>query len=159
MFGYRYEKRSPVPALYNFSYIFLANQYFHYYGIFYLGCSEISTIPLVFIDLAGFFPPQAGTPYDAFVGGLCGPLFAVTFTIYRVVLWWKVGYQMFSDIFAVLKNGMAEKERPGRNHVLYVMMVLNLLLGLLQLFWFRIILVEAGKVLGITESPHEDKDL
>lgn len=130
----------------------LNNQYFHYYGIFYLGCSEISTIPLVAIDVAGFFPPVPGSTFDQFVNGFCGPAFAVTFTIYRVILWWIVGYQMFQDIFVVLRNGMAHKLRPGRNHVLYVMMILNLLLGLLQLYWFQIILAEAAKVLGFTAT-------
>lgn len=76
----------------------------------------------------------------------------MTFTIYRVILWWIVGYQMFQDIFVVLRNGMAHKLRPGRNHVLYVMMILNLLLGLLQLYWFQIILAEAAKVLGFTAT-------
>jgi hypothetical protein len=123
-------------------------QYFHYYGIFYLGCSEISTIPLLAIDVAGFFPPEPGSLFEQFVSGVCGPAFAVTFTFYRVILWWIVGVQMYTDIFAVLKNGMAKKLRPGRNHVLYVMMILNLLLGLLQLYWFQIILAEAAKVLG-----------
>lgn len=56
---------------------------------------------------------------------------------------------MFKDIFYVIKNGTANKMRPGRNHVLYVMMALNFLLGLLQLYWFQIILVEALKVIGI----------
>ncbi len=134
-------------------------QYFHFYGIFYLGCSEISTIPLVFIDLARFFPPETGTSYDTFVNGICNPLFAVSFTVYRVILWWSVGYQMFSDIVAVLSNGSAKKMRPARNHVLYVMMTLNILLGLLQLYWFQIILAEVGKVLGLTKDQGEKQDL
>lgn len=134
-------------------------QYFHYYGIFYLGCSEVSTIPLVFLDLAKFFPPQPDTPFEHFVNGLCGPAFAVTFTFYRVIQWWIVGYQMFSDIFAVVKDGSANKLRPGRNHVLYVMMALNLLLGLLQLYWFQIILGEAVKVLGFENASDVKEEL
>ena len=66
---------------------------------------------------------------------------------------------MFSDIIAVLRNGTAQKMRPGRNHVLYVMMTLNLLLGLLQLYWFQIILVEAGKVLGLTSVDGDRQEL
>lgn len=66
---------------------------------------------------------------------------------------------MFSDITTVLKNGTAKKMRPGRNHVLYVMMILNLLLGLLQLYWFQIILVEAGKVLGLTSQDGNRQEL
>ena len=120
--------------------------------VFYLGCSEISTIPLIAIDLAKFFPPLPETNYDFLVNGISGPLFAVTFIYYRVLLWWPVGYQMFKDIFHVIKNGEANKQRPGRNHVLYVMMLLNFFLGLLQLFWFRTILIEAMKVLGLDST-------
>jgi hypothetical protein len=62
---------------------------------------------------------------------------------------------MFKDIFGVLNDGTASKMRPGRNHVLYVMMGLNLLLGFLQLYWFSIILEEAMKVLGISSEPDD----
>ena len=51
-----------------------------------------------------------------------------------------------------MRNGLADKVRPGRNHVLYVMMVMNLLLTGLQLYWFQIILSEAAKVLGFTDT-------
>jgi hypothetical protein len=131
--------------------------------VFYLGCSEISTIPLVAVDLAKFFPPLPGTKYDFLVGAICGPLFAVTFTYYRIISWWTVSFQMFRDIFHVMRNGMADKLRPGRNHVLYVMMALNVLLGALQLYWFSIILEEAAKVVGIgtstTTATHSASDL
>lgn len=59
---------------------------------------------------------------------------------------------MFSDIAHVRKNGMADRLRPGRNHVLYVMMALNLALGFLQLFWFGIVLQEAAKVFGFSDA-------
>jgi hypothetical protein len=36
---------------------------------------------------------------------------------------------------------------------------LNVLLGLLQLYWFQIILAEAGKVLGLTTDKGEKQDL
>ena len=99
--------------------------------------------------MAKFFPPLPDTPYDFVVNGICGPLFAATFIYYRVILWWYVGYQMFTDIIHVMKNGTANKLRPGRNHVLYVMMTLNVCLGLLQLYWFTIILEEAVAFLGL----------
>jgi TLC domain len=113
----------------------------------------------VAIDLAKFFPPEAGTNYDFLVQAICGPLFALTFIVYRVILWWTVGYRMFSDIFCVLRNGSANKERPGRNHVLYVMMILNLLLGALQLYWFTIILGEAVEFLGHRVGSPEGQEL
>jgi hypothetical protein len=117
----------------------------------------------VAIDLAKFFPPEPGSNYDFVVGAICGPLFAITFTYYRMILWGFVGYQMFRDIFHVLRNGNANKMRPGRNHVLYVMMTLNLLLGALQLYWFSIILGEAVEFLGIgktaVEKPLDGQEL
>jgi len=66
---------------------------------------------------------------------------------------------MFSDIFTVLRNGMAKKLRPGRGHVMFVMMLLNILLGLLQLYWFQIILAEARKFLGFTSDDKGEQDL
>jgi hypothetical protein len=104
------------------------------------------------MDLAKYFPPVPGSSFDFFVGTICGPLFAMAFVYYRVFLWWKVGYQMFRDIFHVLGNGMADKLRPGRNHVLYVMMALNLVLGFLQLYWFGMILKEAAKMVGLADD-------
>jgi TLC domain len=108
--------------------------------------------------MAKFFPPVPGSSYDFWVQAVCGPLFAITFTYYRVILWWSVGHQMFRDIFHVLQNGAAEKMRPGRNHVLYVMMILNLLLGALQLYWFSIILREAVEFLGLGGAKDDDQE-
>jgi hypothetical protein len=55
---------------------------------------------------------------------------------------------MFHDIFHVRKSGMARRLRPGRDHVLFVMMALNILLGALQLYWASLILGEAVSFLG-----------
>lgn len=55
---------------------------------------------------------------------------------------------MFYDIFHVRNNGMARRLRPGRDHVLVVMMALNVLLGALQLYWASIILGEAAIFFG-----------
>lgn len=125
----------------------LDNQYLHYYGVFFLGLSEFSSIFLVFVDVAKFFPPTPGTYYDTWVNMVCGPLFVVTFFYYRVFLWWKVSYLLWSDALTVLRNGVAEKLRPGRSYVLYIFLTLNPILGVLQLYWFGIILNEVHKVL------------
>ena len=114
--------------------------------VFFLGCSEISGIFLVLIDVARFFPPVPDTTFDFLVGAIAGPLFAVAFFYYRILLWWKVSYLMWTDCMTCLHNGMANKLRPGRNHVIYTMMVSNLGLGLLQIYWFSIILGEAKKL-------------
>jgi hypothetical protein len=101
------------------------------------------------MDMANFFPPETGTNFHFFIGAVCGPLFAITFTYYRVIAWWGVSRQMFEDSMYVLNSGISDKLRPGRNHVLYVMMTLNLLLGLMQLYWFQMIVGEALKLVGV----------
>jgi hypothetical protein len=122
--------------------------------VFYLGLTEVSSIFLVFIDLAKYFPPSPGTKFDTFVGGICGPLFVITFAYYRVWMWWRVSFQLWKDALSAIHSGMAEKMRPGKSFVLYIFLTINILLGLLQLYWFRFIIGETIKVLAGEE--HED---
>jgi hypothetical protein len=136
------------------SYFSLEYQYLQYYGVFYLGLTEVSSIFLVFIDLAKYFPPASGSSFDTFVGGICGPLFVITFFYYRVWMWWKVSFQLWKDALNAIHSGMAEKMRPEKSFVLYIFLTINILLGLLQLYWFRFILGETAKVLAGEE--HED---
>ena len=98
------------------------------------------------IDIAQFFPPLEGSNFDLLVGLIAGPMFALCFTNYRIWMWWQVSVQMYNDIYHVMTNGMADKLRPGRNHVLHIMWIGNLVLGLLQIYWWTIILEEAKKV-------------
>lgn len=128
------------------SYFSLEYQYLHYYGIFYLGLSEVSSISLVLINLAKHFPPTAGSPFHMFVEFICGPLFVITFFYYRVVLWWKVNALLWSDALVVIQNGMAEKLRPGKSFVLYAFLAFNIPLSILQLYWFWLIVDESAKV-------------
>lgn len=126
---------------------FPCQQYLHYYGVFYLGLTEVSSIFLVFIDTSKYFPPDPGSLFDRFVG-ICGPSFVVTFFYYRVLLWWNVSYLLWSDALHVMQSGMAEKQRPGKSFVLCLFLSINIILGVLQLYWFRIIMGEAAKVLA-----------
>lgn len=127
------------------SWFSLSYQVLHYYGIFFLGCSEFSSIFLVFIDLGRYFPPTAGSPYDLFIS-VCQPAFLVSFGWYRIILWWKVSLLLWKDVLYVLKTGKAEELRPGKSFCLYIYLFLNVVLGLLQIFWFGLILKEAVKV-------------
>lgn len=117
-----------------------------HYAVFFLGVTEFSSLFLVIVDMAKFFPPEAGTIYETLVA-VSGPLFAVSFTIYRVFLWWKVSFLLWQDCYHVVTTGISNKLRPGKNFVLYMFLVLNIPLGILQLYWFSIILGEAQKLL------------
>ena len=121
----------------------------NYYGIFFLGISELSSVFLVFVDLARYFPPIPGTWFDQLVMKIAAPGFVVCFLVYRVLYWWPVSWKLFQDVYAVtVKSDMAEKFRPGHSWVLYLYLALNLPLGLLQVYWLGIILQEVQTVLG-----------
>lgn len=107
----------------------------------------MSSIFLVCIDLSKYFPPVKSFLFDLFVG-ICGPLFVATFFYYRVLLWWMVSSLLWSDALHVIKSGVAENLRPGKSFVLYIFLTINIILGVLQLYWFGIIMVETAKVIG-----------
>ena len=102
---------------------------------------------MVFVDLAKYFPPVEGTFYDLLVK-VCGPCFAVTFYVYRVFLWAKVGYRLLSDSRHVLKTGMANKLRPGKVYVIYLFLISCLLLFFLQLYWGYVVALAVADALA-----------
>lgn len=99
------------------------------------------------MDLARYFPPEPETIYASVVA-VSGPLFALSFAFYRVVLWWQVSLLLWKDCYHVVSKGVSDKLRPGKNFVLYIFLLLNLPLGVLQLYWFTIILEEVRKLLA-----------
>ncbi len=48
-----------MPADRTFASRFAVTSYVHYYAIFFLGISEVSSVPLVFVDVFKFFPDVA----------------------------------------------------------------------------------------------------
>jgi len=124
-------------------------QYLLWYSFYFFGLSEVSSIFLVFMDLAKFFPPTDNdeSGFAAFIDGLVAPLFAVTFLFFRGILWWRITYLKYKDCRAILQSGQAEKLRPGKTWVLYVLMGFNIPMGLLQVYWCSLILAEVKKLL------------
>ena len=100
------------------------------------------------VDLAKYFPPEESESFFGIIVAICGPLFALTFTIYRVIVWWQVSYLLFTDCYHVVSTGISNQLRPGKNYVLYVFLVLNVPLGFLQLYWFTKIMEEVMKIVG-----------
>jgi TLC domain len=125
------------------------NDMMGYYAIFFLGLSEVSSIFLVSLDMSKYFQPLPGTSLFVTVIEKCtGPLFVVSFIYYRVILWWPISRQMFNDIRQVMSNGRAESLRPGKTWILFIWMILNVPMGLLQLYWVTIILAEIKVVIA-----------
>ena len=119
-------------------------QMLSYYAVFFMGLSEVSSVWLVLCQLGQNFPPIPGTAFEMVQNTIFAPLFVTTFTYYRVVLWWfPISYYLFKDVRTVLGNGQADKLRPGTSWNLYLMLLLDIPMGCLQLYWFLEI---AGKV-------------
>lgn len=127
----------------------LEYQMVHYYAIFFGGCSEISTIFLVLCDLDVYFPAQDGSLWGLTIL-LCQVSFTLSFFYYRVIGWWQVSFQLWSDVFALVKKGSIEEYRPGKGWFLYGFLVMDFLLGSLQVYWFAFEIVP--KVLEVVNS-------
>jgi hypothetical protein len=121
-------------------------KFLHYYGIYFLGIVEVSSIFLVFIDLAKYFPPNPDSLIEKTLKAFIGPAFVITFFLYRVIVWWKISFQLWSDALHVLLTGKSQKYRNGKSYVLYVYLISNVLLGTLQLYWLSFIIAEVKKV-------------
>jgi hypothetical protein len=118
-----------------------------YYAILFLGLIEVSSVGLLWIDLATFFPPEEGSFFHAFAHNVAGPLFAFPFLYYRILVWWPCSYQLWTDVYQVVSSGQSQRLRPGYTWVLYLLCAINLPLGLLQLYWSKTIFLEVRKVL------------
>lgn len=129
------------------SYIALRYQYYYYYSVFYLALSEVSSLPLLVMSISKYFPPAQGSLF-AIAQDLSGPTFAVTFTYYRVYLWLKTTKQLWKDVYYCLSTGVSNKFRPGLDFCLYLILICCALLSFLQLYWFKLIVMEVLRAIG-----------
>uniref|UniRef100_A0A7S4AQ81 TLC domain-containing protein n=1 Tax=Pseudo-nitzschia australis TaxID=44445 RepID=A0A7S4AQ81_9STRA len=118
------------------SWMSLEYQMVHYYAIFFGGCSEISTIFLVLCDFDVYFPAEDRGSLWGMTILFCQVSFTLSFFYYRVIGWWQVSFQLWSDVFAVAKKGCIEEYRPGKGWFLYGFLAMDFLLGALQVYWF-----------------------
>jgi len=113
----------------------LEYQMVHYYAIFFGGCSEISTIFLVLCNFDVYFPAERGSTWGAIIT-VCQASFTVLFLYYRVIGWIMVSWQLWTDVFYVAKKGRIEEYRPGKAWFLYGFLIMDTVLGALQIYWF-----------------------
>jgi hypothetical protein len=125
----------------------LSSHMLGYYATFFLGCSEVSSMFLVFLDMSKYFAATEASLLTLLVERLAAPLFVVTFVYYRVLLWWPMSYRLFCDVQEVVKSGRAQRLRPGRTWVMYLQLALDLPMGLLQFYWLTLIAQEVRTTL------------
>ena len=117
------------------SWFSLEYQFVHHYAIFFGGCSEISSIFLVFCDFDVYFPATRGSIWGIFIL-ICQASFALSFFYYRVLAWFWVSVRLWSDVLYAKKRNLIEQYRPGTGWFLYIFLVMDVVLGGLQLYWF-----------------------
>eukprot|EP00546_Thalassionema_frauenfeldii_P012575 CAMPEP_0178907392 /NCGR_PEP_ID=MMETSP0786-20121207/7346_1 /TAXON_ID=186022 /ORGANISM="Thalassionema frauenfeldii, Strain CCMP 1798" /LENGTH=255 /DNA_ID=CAMNT_0020579187 /DNA_START=49 /DNA_END=813 /DNA_ORIENTATION=- len=100
-----------VAAILAFSAIY--NDMMSYYALFFLGISEVSSIFLVSMDIPSYLASSGGMFYSI-VKDASGPLFAITFILYRVIVWWPCSLRLYRDVTQVVTSKKAEELRPGR---------------------------------------------
>jgi TLC domain len=128
------------------AYFSLEYQMCHYYANFFGGCSELSTLFLVFCDFDVYFPSHGSSSslWKTFIL-TCQVCFVMTFLAYRVVGWWMVSYELWTDALWVLRDDDNGKKKnddrdasrdTGKMRFLYVFLAMDVALGLLQVYWF-----------------------
>lgn len=127
------------------AYCSLEYQMVAYYSIFYGGCSEFSSIFLVFLDKRSVIPVTPGSLADHWIQ-LCQVMFFFTFSYYRIVGWISHSFPLWRDCEAVIESGSVEKHRPGKSYFLHLFQALDFTLGALQCFWYYTIV---NMVLGV----------
>jgi len=123
------------------------HQYVYYYAPFFFGMSEISSVPLTFIDL---FKQYKGLSKSyPILNELSRNLFAVSFLALRVVYWPYVCYIFWTD-------SLIEVRKPDRValYCIVAFWVANILLTGLQFFWGSLII---GKVVDMLKGKPDDE--
>jgi len=124
------------------------NEYLYYYSPFFMGVTELSSLPLSLMDFFKAFPHMAKR-YPTLSESV-RTVFAVLFLLLRVLYWPVVSSQFWMDTIDELNSG----RRLGKP--LYVMIaywVGNVLLTALQLFWGSLI------VKGIIKKVKGEKEM
>ena len=121
-----------------------------YYGLFFMGVTEISSLPLVYVDLGKYYPElvrrRPGT--DLFFKVVFGLLFIAV----RDVLFIKYSIQLWKDSFAVLEAGTTKFPNLVKGFL-----VTNLFFNVLQIMWTKLLLDGLMEVINGGKKEEEKK--
>jgi hypothetical protein len=127
-----------------------------YYGIYFMGCSEASSLPLCVVDFFRFYPEYGAKKYAIF-NTFCSLLFAFMFLWFRVIQWisYSIGY--WKDALYVLNLETLPTTNVPR-FVIMSVLVLNIFFTVLQLVWCTMILKEARNMFFGTQQDGKGKN-
>ena len=123
---------------------FAFHPFLHTYAIFYVGFSEISTVPLCIVIA---FQSDRGVgllkeKYPTF-DTINGIFFSISFLICRILIWSYYSYYFWFDCLEILLNNTAHSKL-----VVIWYLVANTGLSLLQVYWLHSILKAIFELFG-----------
>ena len=136
-----------------------------YYGCFFFGVIELSSIPLVIVDL---FHPKNKYWYEYMnnsnnkwletINEICRILFAVAFLLMRGLYFTRVGMtDVFPNFIEAATHWDEEKRKFIPVSALYAVSVLVSLFSALQLYWAIMVAKQVGKALGLAGLKKKPK--
>mmetsp|Transcript_529 Transcript_529/g.2061 ORF Transcript_529/g.2061 Transcript_529/m.2061 type:complete len:273 (+) Transcript_529:75-893(+) len=120
----------------------LTMPYMHYYAIYFFGVSEVSSVPLVVVDICKYYPEFAKRfPTVEFAAKLA---FALFFILVRDVFWVYTAVTVWSDGVGVLRQGNNPEKYPA--YVTAGVLIANAFFSTLQIVWTGKLLEGAKEV-------------
>lgn len=128
--------------------LFSFHPFLQYYGLFFYGVPEVSSVPLGYVTLAKCFP-FLKTDYPL-IHSVSKWVFAVLFILIRLVLWTQVTFFYWVDTLKLIQGGDAHSMV-----IVVYFCVANVILTSMQYYWGYIIVRQMFS--GSSESKKKDK--
>ena len=107
--------------------------YMHYYGVYFMGVAEVSSVPLVIVDICKYYPELTKRfPWLDLASKLS---FGVLFLIVRDILWVWTAITVWKDGLGILKAGNFPEQYPG--YITAGVLLANVFFTTLQLLWTK----------------------
>ena len=125
--------------------------YLHLRGLFFLGIAEVTNIPLTLFDVCKKFETIGKNKAGAktFLHEASQAVFAISFIIFRLILWPYHCYFFWTGSFDLIMYGKHGSEQVHSRAVVIYFLISNVFLTGLQVFWGKQIIEGLLKVLGI----------
>ena len=131
----------------------LTMPYMHYYAIYFMGVAEVSSVPLVLVDICKYYPDFAKR--FPLVDLLSKLAFALLFVAVRDVFWVYTAVTVWKDGVGILKAGNFPAKYPG--YITASVLVANAFFTTLQIVWTVKLLQGAAELLGKGDAGEEKK--
>ena len=131
----------------------LTMPYMHYYAIYFMGVAEVSSVPLVLVDICKYYPEFAKR--FPLVDLLSKLAFAAAFVAVRDVFWVYTAVTVWKDGVGILRKGNFPAKYPG--YITASVLVANAFFTTLQIVWTGKLLEGAAELFGKGASASETK--